>query len=118
MGFNRQLIHTCTIQPYTVAQDARGAPAKTEGAVFTKIPCRLIHKRERRPMPDLGFMSELMTMLLLPATTTVTIEDTVTNIRTRNENALVDADVYDVDEILTRRRRKDHHLELRLKKVE
>lgn len=120
MAFARHFIHTCTIQSFTLSQDAAGAITKAASSAQTKIRCRFVLPKgtaQFEPMPDLGQMIQTDAFLYLDRGVSISTEDEVSAIILAADGSAVDAGPFEVLDVAGRNRRSQHHIRARLKRV-
>jgi hypothetical protein len=120
MGIGSHLIHTCDIERPEVYQDSYGEDKyRWPPDIPTHLSeqrCRLIIKAQRVADSALAERPVITTYkLLLPAGTDVRQGDRITNVE--DEEEVVDAGPFSVDEVLKRRARAVRHITLRLEKA-
>jgi len=83
------LIHSCTIQRYTITSDAYGNSKRTATDLALRVPCRLIERAEK--MAD-GVTGQILTStsyrLLLDPDQDVIASDRITDIVDRTGSAI------------------------------
>lgn len=127
-AFQRHLIHSCTINRVISRDiDSVGGIAKTTAAT-TGVSCRYVEKSERLALPQGGYQTVKVIRLLLPNGTAIGTNDTVSAV-TLEDGSIVQTKpaepggattpaVFRVEEVLTRRTTKAHHISVRLEKAE
>ena len=122
MGFQRHLIHDCTIDTFSFSQDALGGITKAVSSSQTDVSCRLIVTGQFEPVSYMGQMVQTDAKLLLPLLTgtvavSIATADEIKNIVLSSDDSSVDAGPFEVTSIMTRNRREKHHRAVTLKKV-
>lgn len=118
MPFLNALIHTCSIQSYTVGQGSAGEITRTPATLQTEIRCRLVQRAQNEPMTDVGQMVQTDATLFLQSEESISTEDEILNVVFRVDGSTFDAGPYEVVQVVKRDRNTVHHISARLKKIE
>lgn len=115
--FKRQLLHQCTVQRRTDAQNTGGELIPTWTDVGD-VNCRYVEKQERIADEPLGFPMLESPILLMDTGEDVQEEDRVVDIVFKSDGAAVDAGPFTIESVLRRNSNRRHHLSLKLERVE
>ena len=115
--FRRQLLHTCTVQRRTDAQNASGELIPTWADVGD-VNCRYVQKQERISNESIGFPMKEQHIMLMDTGEDVVVEDRIVDIVFREDGALVEAGPFSIEAVLLRNSRTRHHISLELERIE
>lgn len=118
MGFSDWLIHTCTIQVDSGTQSTTGYVPESWANQSTSVKCRFVARLERFASESLGMQMLTVFKMFFPTGTTISTEHQITDITLTSSGVVVDAGPYQVQEVLPRNRKTEHHITCLLEKVE
>ena len=122
-AFKRHLIHTCTIQRASVAEDPYGNDIRSWSDHEQGVACRLVAKRDHIYSDALSqYVTVTTEMLLVAADTDLQAEDRITDLVLEDGSTVTTDDdavsqVFQIESVLPRRSRSHHHTAVTLKRV-
>jgi hypothetical protein len=117
MSLDSLLLHTCTIEnPATGALNAYNNETRQYGVPVTGVRCRLVEKSERVWSNELQeAVIQTVYLLLLPRDTVIEEHAKISLVTLEDRTTI--SDVFEVDELLTRRGMSAHHKTAMLKRI-
>ena len=115
--FKRQLIHAADVLETTPVQSTSGELIDA-WTTARSINCRLVQKQESIALESLSFQMREVPRLLCNAGEDVVEEDRIANVTLRSDSSVIDAGPFQINEVLTRSSTGNHHMSLRLERIE
>lgn len=115
--FRRNLIHTANVLRTTQSQSTSGELVDS-WATAGSIRCRLVQKQEGIAVESLSLQMREVPRLLCDAGEDVIEEDRISNVTLRSDGSVIDAGPFRIEELLTRSSTTNHHMSMRLERIE
>ncbi len=115
--FKRQLIHAANVLRTTPSQSGSGELIDS-WTTSGSINCRLVQKQEAIAIESLSLQMREVPRLLCDTGEDVIEEDRIADVTLRSDGSVIDAGPFNIEELLTRSSTTNHHMSLRLERIE